>query len=293
MTFNNPWAAPGRFVKAHLHTHTTESDGKLAPDAVAWGHFQCGYSVLAITDHGKVTETSQFQREGMITLPGVEIGCSGPDGAWYHVVALGIGADAVPGADTAVAEALVRIHEAGGLAFIAHPYWSCNTVADLLGLEHCIGIEVYNHGCEAEIAKGLSSVHWDDCLRRGERYLPLAVDDAHMYGYDFLGGWTMIRVAELTREAVYQALREGLFYATMGPEILDLRIEGSVIVVETSPAQAIRFVANDQHGWCEGAWSRPPLTSARYQIRGNERYVRVEIIDQAGRRAWAPPVWLT
>ena len=31
MEFHNPWEAPGFFAKAHLHTHTTESDGKVSP----------------------------------------------------------------------------------------------------------------------------------------------------------------------------------------------------------------------------------------------------------------------
>lgn len=291
MQFSNPWAEPGFFVKAHLHTHTTESDGKLPPEQVATVHHRCGYSVLAITDHGKVTDTARLARPDLVMIPGVELGCRASEEVFYHVVALGVRQEQLAGFGGEVKECLRQIAEAGGLAFIAHPYWSSNTAADLLGLPNCLGVEVYNHGCEIEIGKGISSVHWDDCLRRGERYVPFAVDDAHMYGFDVLGGWTMIKVRALTAEAAMDSIRRGLIYATMGPQIIDLRIEDRLITVETSPANAIRFMCDDQQGWCEQAWGRPPITTARWEMSGRERYVRVEVVDEAGRRAWSPAMY--
>ena len=55
----------------------------------------------------------------------------------------------------------------GGLAVLAHPYWSGLTYADLLQYEGHIGLEVFNTVCEGMIAKGHSSVQWDDLLSRG------------------------------------------------------------------------------------------------------------------------------
>ncbi len=292
MEFHNPWEAPGFFAKAHLHTHTTESDGKVSPAHAAEIHWRCGYSFLAITDHDRVTDTAALAREGMATIPGGELSCPSERGGFYHVVALGVTPDNLPPSGKPIKETLCAIHEADGVAFIAHPYWSCNTVEDLLGLPHCLGVEVYNHGCEAEIGKGISSVHWDDALLRGEQYVGLAVDDAHMYGVDALGGWTWLRVTELTADAALNALRYGLLYASTGPEILDLRIHDGTIEVETSPVEIIRFMAGGQQGWCEQSWGRPPLTSARWRLPEKGVYVRVEVIDERGRRAWAPPIYL-
>ncbi|MBD3173823.1 MAG: hypothetical protein GF320_01475 [Armatimonadia bacterium] len=291
MEFHNPWRAPGFWAKAHLHTHTTESDGNLSPAHVAEIHWRCGYSLLAITDHDKVTDVSDLDRDGLALIPGGEVSCPTESGGFYHVVVLGIDAGALPPSGQPIRDTLTAIHQAGGVGFVAHPYWSCNTVDDLVGLPHCVGVEVYNHGCEAEIGKGISSVHWDDALLRGERYVGLAVDDAHMYGYDALGGWTWIRVTDLTADAALEALRQGLVYASMGPEIVDLTVEGSVIEVKTSPAEAIRFMASGQRGWCEQAWGRPPLQGARWRVPDGTTYARVEVLDERGRRAWSPPIY--
>ncbi len=292
MAFANPWEAPGAFVKAQLHCHTTNSDGKLPPAWVAEAHYRCGYGVLAITDHNTVTDPPAFARPDFCYLPGVEINAPGPTGRNFHVVVLGLSESERPAERTPVAEAMRQALAKGGFAFVAHPYWSSLTVQDLTGIADCPAIEVYNHGCEAEIGKGFSSVHLDDCLRMGDRYLPVAVDDAHLHGFDLLGGWTLIKVAELTPAAVLASLRAGLYYASMGPEIHALEYDGAVVRVECSPAQQVRFMAAETGGWVECAWGRPPITSARYNVSGSERYVRVEIVDEAGRRAWSPPIFL-
>src|SRR5210317_501741 len=59
ITINNPydgvsWEKEHRH-KANLHTHTTNSDGKIQPHDVVDGYKALGYSALAITDHDRVT----------------------------------------------------------------------------------------------------------------------------------------------------------------------------------------------------------------------------------------------
>ena len=44
-----------RQYKANLHTHTTKSDGGLAPQMAVDHYHQLGYNILAITDHNEVT----------------------------------------------------------------------------------------------------------------------------------------------------------------------------------------------------------------------------------------------
>jgi len=58
--------------KANLHTHTTESDGKETPEKVIFLYKNKGYSILAITDHNKMT---YFPEENRIFLiKGIEFG---------------------------------------------------------------------------------------------------------------------------------------------------------------------------------------------------------------------------
>jgi len=50
-----PFNLPGRWFKGNLHTHSTNSDGKLsAEENVAW-HAKHGFDFLTITDHNRVT----------------------------------------------------------------------------------------------------------------------------------------------------------------------------------------------------------------------------------------------
>lgn len=292
MNFENPFTVSGQWYKANLHAHTTESDGKLSPAQVAVHYRRQGYQILAITDHERVTAAKEFSSHDFICLEGLEIGSGRSEsGGSFHIVALGlpVGFGGYP-KDHPQAT-LDAIAEAGGLGFIAHPYWSCLVAHDMVGLRHCLGIEVVNYGCEIEIGKGISSIHWDDLLVRGERYLGFGVDDGHRCGWDFYGGFTMVKASELTTEAVLTALRRGHCYSSMGPLIHDLRLTDDGIEVECSPAAAINFVANNQQGWCALRERGPLLTGARYLRSGNERYVRVEVVDGAGLRAWSQPVF--
>jgi hypothetical protein len=294
MELENPFACEGNWYKANLHAHTTESDGKLSPAQVAIHYRRQGYHVLAITDHGKVTPCGDYCAHDFVCIEGIEYGSGQCEvGHTYHVVGVGVPGEAASAPTDHPQNTLDRIAELGGIGFIAHPYWSCLVAHDMLGLRNCLGIEVINYGCEIEIGKGISSVHWDDMLVRGEKTLVFGVDDGHRCGWDFYGGFTMIRAAELTREAIMDALRRGLFYASMGPLIHDIRLTDDGIEVDCSPARAINFVGNNQQGWCIQAEDRPPLTGARYLRNGSEKYVRIEIVGETGLRAWSQPFFFS
>jgi hypothetical protein len=286
------FGVPGQWYQANLHAHTTESDGRLSPAEAAICYRRQGYQVLAITDHGKVTPCAELSHRDFLCLEGIEIGAGQSElGHSYHVVGVGVPASVAEAPRDRPQPVLDAIAQAGGVGFIAHPYWSCLVAHDLLGLTSCLGIELINYGCEIEIGKGVSTVHWDDLLVRGERLLGLGVDDGHRCGWDFYGGFTMIRATELTREAILDALRAGDFYASMGPRIHDLRLTKEGLEVECTPAAAINFLGNNQQGWCMQKEDRPPLTGARYLREGSERYVRVEVVSETGLRAWSQPVW--
>jgi hypothetical protein len=292
MTVAATFASPGQWYKANLHAHTTESDGKLSPAEVAIHYRRQGYHVLAITDHRKVTPCAEYSARDFVCFEGIEFGSGRSEsGGNFHIVGLDVPASVASAATDHPQATLDAIAESGGIGFIAHPYWSCLVAHDMLGLRNCLGLEAINYGCEIEIAKGISSVHWDDLLVRGERYLALGVDDGHRCGWDFYGGFTMIRAEELSREAIVAALKAGHFYASMGPLIHDIRVEDDAITVECTPAAAINFVANNQQGWCIQKEDRPAMTGARYLVGGHERYVRVEIVDETGLRAWSQPVF--
>ena len=54
------------------------------------------------------------------------------------------------------------------------------------------GIEVFNAGCELEVGRGLSAVHWDELLEAGRLCPALATDDSHHPGFDSDFAWTWL-----------------------------------------------------------------------------------------------------
>jgi hypothetical protein len=219
-----------------------------------------------------------------------------PQSGLYHLVGLGLtGSPGVmTGATGPVQEAINRLRDAGALVVLAHPYWSGQMSKDLLDLEGCAGLEIYNGGCEVDDAKGLSLVHWDDLLAAGRRLWGLAVDDAHWRDGDHDAGlgWVWVKAAELTESAILGALEQGLFYASTGPEIHHIGLEGDWLHVRCSPAVSIDFVGR---GRLSRRIAAPPgemLTETRCRLREGQGYVRVTCRDIRGCEAWSNPIFL-
>lgn len=289
---DNPFTSPGRWYRANLHAHTTNSDGDLSPEECAAFYGRAGYDVLAITDHWCVSEVAPGPAFPLL-IPGVELDGGRPaQRTSYHIVGLNVRARGkIARPEGATAQQLVdMIRESGGDAFVAHPYWSGLMASDILDLEGCFAVEVYNTGCDLEILRGYSSVHWDDLLTLGGNPGALAVDDGHHHRVDHGLAWTMIRAEELSVEAVLEALRRGHYYASTGPEIHDLQIADNRLRVTTSPVASIALVSIPARGGRQFAPKGESLTEAEFPLP-QARYCRVEITDQRGKMAWSNPVF--
>ena len=283
----NPFAVDGTWYKANLHTHTTVSDGDVSVEERVAQYRDQGYGVLAITDHEATSDVSALSTDDILVISGMETHPLCPDGPLYHLVCLnvplGFRVDPDSDANTRIRQA----KETGGEIIVAHPYWCGHTLKHLLPLEGYTGIEVYNSTC-SKIGKAISSVHWDNLLDEGLIVPASACDDTHR-GRDIFMGWTMLRLPELTTEAVLESLRTGCFYASCGPVIHDLREEEGVLTLECSPAAEVHFMCARSTGRAFYADEGEPITSATFAANPSARYVRVEVVDAQGRRAWSNP----
>ncbi len=284
----NPFTLPGRWYKGNLHTHTTNSDGGNRPEEMLETYRTAGYDFFSTTDHSCVTEIASVP-DDFLWVRGVELdGDLSEIGECYHIVGLGLREPAAAPKQPTVGEALAWIEQQGGVSVMAHPYWLGLTYRDLVNREQPIGLEVYNAVCEFLNAKGASSAVWDDVLTRGRHWWGLGVDDAH--AAEQAGkSWVMVKAEALTSEAIMQALREGAFYSTTGPLIEEVEV-GEEIRVRTSPVQQINFMADSWHGRPTLAPAGETICEAVFTPRGDERYLRIEVCDAEGRRAWTNPV---
>jgi hypothetical protein len=297
MEFANPFTAPGNWYKGNLHTHTTQSDGALDPSEVIRRYRDAGYDFLVLTDHHTVTQVEGASDDDFLLLLGTELnGDRGEVAESVHIVAVGLREPVVVPESPTVPEAIAWAKEHGGEALIGHPYWSGLVAADLARWEGHLGIEIFNTGCHYEIAKGYSVVHWDDLLGRGLRPWGFAVDDSHHrlsenHPLDTARAWVMVKATELSREAILDSLRSGLFYSSWGPTIHEVSLADGQVTARTSPARKISFVAQRWAGQSFTAAAERTLGEATYRLRGHELYLRVECRDEQGRWAWSNPIF--
>lgn len=288
-------------LKANLHTHTVNSDGRFTAAEVIKLYADEGYDVLAFTDHRVSNPVSTYDSMGMTLISGMEVHPQGPRGIPWHLLALGTPEDFQHleewknGEDAATA-----ILEAGGIYFLAHPYWCGFTSDELLTLKKsACGIEVYNSSTKY-IGKGYSMQSWDECLDQGAEFTAIAVDDIHGLGQAFCG-YTMILAEENSQEAIIKALKNGDFYASQGPEFYSLNFENGVFEAEFSPCTEAILLTNKSRGFCaaieDGKKAETPIkscSSMKFDISQlpKNSYVRCQIKDKDGRYAWSNPLFL-
>jgi hypothetical protein len=298
-----PFEGDGVWLRCALHAHTTNSDGELPPDMLVRHYEWAGYDVLAITDHW--VRTAEPSTRKLLVIPSTELNAVA-NGHDSHVLALGVEADPEPPDEFApLADVVAWILENRGVPYLAHTYWSGLRTSEWEACEGLLGIEVWNTGCELEIGRGDSSLHWDEALEAGRPLFALATDDSHHPGYDSGFAWTMVRAAERSQAAVLDALRSGRFYGSTGPEIHHVEHDYNADVVRCSPAQSVTLVSSRHRGARANAGrlgypnastilerdSAGLITACRLEKPPLAPFGRIEVCDPQGRKAWTNPLW--
>lgn len=302
-----PFEGGGVWLRCALHAHTTNSDGEMTPDMLVRHYDWAGFDVLAITDHWVRTVERSTKR--LLVLPSTELNAQAAGGREQdaHVLALGVETDPeIPEGEFAPLQDVVAwIADNGGVPYLAHTYWSGLRTDQWEDCDGLVGIEVWNAGCELEIGRGDSSVHWDEALERGRPLFALATDDSHHPGFDSGFAWTMVRAAEKSQEAVLAALRTGSFYGSTGPTIHDVELDDEAVIVRCSPAESVTLVSSRYRGARAnvGRMGYPHrsqilerdaqglITACRLERAHGTPFGRIEVADGAGRRAWTNPLW--
>ncbi|MBN1436368.1 MAG: CehA/McbA family metallohydrolase [Sedimentisphaerales bacterium] len=289
MKLVNPFETEGKWFKANLHCHSLASDGDRTTADRVVQYRERGYDVLALTDHRITHDITAFADDGILVISGME---DHPDcyfgGDMYHFVCLNVPFGFERDLPADANDRISAVRQAGGEVILAHPYWCGHNVNHVMAVSGYIGLEVYN-ACCTPIGKGYSSVVWDDVLAEGRVVPAVAVDDTHYSDRDMCKGWTMIKAKELTIEAIMGALRCGCYYATNGPEIKTLTIADGKAKVTCSPVKEIHFMSRRSIGLSIYAEAGQTLENAEIDIRPDACYVRVELVDETGLRAWSNP----
>ncbi|MAG36347.1 MAG: hypothetical protein CL878_08895 [Dehalococcoidia bacterium] len=170
---------------------------------------------------------------------------------------------------------------AGGL----ERHWSEADVIEAIahGATH-LELNPRNHGIE------LSLRLWDAVLSQGHQVYGILTNDAHEMANIGRYGATLVQATALTAEAIVAGLRQGACYALESGCRARLRhvlCNSQEITANATDAQELHFI---------GAKGRTLhvvyAEEGHYQASAEERYVRIEAVDDNGRRLFTQPVWL-
>lgn len=298
---NFPFDKPGAWYKGNIHSHSTRSDGLLAPADVARAYRERHYHFIALTDHFlprygyPITDTSPYRDASFTTLLAAEMHVMGlQNGIIWDLLAIGLppGFDPVAASETDAGLA-ARARATGAFVAIPHPMWNGVVHADGLRLiDHVDAIEIHNEGHTLDSDRGSGWYLADSLATAGHRFSTFAADDAHFKGdrFDRFGGWIEVRAESLDPESLLAAMKAGHYYASTGAVIRNVEITGTEIVVETNPAIGIMLGgAGTIRQYVRG----DGLTRAVFQRSLFERaFFRVNVIQANGRKAWSSPIWL-
>ena len=187
-----------------------------------------------------------------------------------------------------------KAEKEGFLVSYNHPGWGLEYDADYLNYDGFFAVEVYNHSCFMDVGLNEENLHvYDRMLRAGKRLFPTCNDDNHNRRgldpdlTDSFGGFTVIKAPELSYSAIMNALEQGHFYGSTGPEIHEMHVEDGMLHVRCSPVHDILLNTSGRHGDHLRARAGESVTEAVFPLKDCYHFFRVTLIDHSGLKAFS------
>ena len=268
---------------------------------------------VVITDHDVVADVSGHGVADLLVIPGAEIVACWDQAFGGEVLCLGIDEVRRKGVhpQDVINDALTQ----AGLPYISHPHLSGVYSGLMMDLEGLVGIEVYNSGGHHLGNRGFATVHLDDLMAAGKPVWALASGDRHRIGTRKPSAWVEVRAQANTRDGILEAMRQGFYYSTTGPEIHDISFSDENITVRCSEARCVTLSTLPWLSKKVEAEGEDRITEVRMKLHqiGSPRrlrtftkalirngslsghkeirpYVRVEVDDGEGGFAWSNPI---
>ncbi|WP_353893692.1 hypothetical protein PRVXH_000452 [Proteinivorax hydrogeniformans] len=277
------WERCGHY-KANLHSHTTNSDGKLDPDQVIAEYYNRDYGILSITDHNHVTwpwsDYTKTDSVGMLSVQGNEISNN------HHMLSYFTD---YKSSLTNKKEVLTEIGEKGGLVVMAHPgryNASAGWYAELYEKHpNLIGFEAINQGNR-----------YSDDLKLWDKVLSILPADNLVWGFsnddmhkhEHLGrDWNVFLLTELSEQNLKNAMIKGQFYfssiSTVDNPVGLPPVINSVDVDREDNMVSIQAENYDKVVWISNGKIIHIGESINYKnAKGLQNYLRAEVIGQGG-----------
>ena len=181
--------------------------------------------------------------------------------------------------------------KAGYLVTYNHPCWSMESDERILQYEGCFSLEIFNTGSQKINGYECNGALYDRMLRAGKPLFCHGSDDNHNVHpvgdalCDSFGAWTMILADRLDYDSVINALEHGDFYASTGPTITELSIEGSKVHLACTPAARVVMLSSPKRGQSVYDPAGQSVCSADFEIPDSAPYVRFSVLAKDGTAA--------
>lgn len=278
----------GQWLRTNFHTHSGARKGDncgIIPlkDCIAV-YKDCGYQVLAITNHDSNTDlTAVVTESDMLLINGYEYSKE------KHMVCIG-GRTVVDGNHQ---EAIDSCIGEDGFVIICHPhldiddYWPAEDIKRLNGY---VGIEIYNSVIPRLAGRGLATDVWDDLLSSGRLVWGFANDDFHRW-FDLGNSWNMV-YGDKSYDSVKAAIKSGCFYGSTGLKLKSLILENEELHM------AVDYLNNyagelqyDFIGSNSRLLARIVGERADCKLNKSEPYVRICVTAPDGSKLWTQPIY--
>lgn len=217
------------WIPFELHTHTVHSDGRHTLLEMCREARKLGLGGIALTDHNTVSGLAEAEEAmaetGVAVVPGME---------WTtfygHMLTLGAPycewRDLGPGD---IHKGIERVHQAGGIVGIAHPYsygspicTGCHWEYEIMDWQQIDYMEVWHELMPPYKSHNLPALQqWTDLLNEGFRITATSGRDWHHSDSDELPAFTYVGFNEAHErysvEKVVESIRCGRCIVSMGP----------------------------------------------------------------------------
>ena len=304
--------------KVNLHAHTNVSDGKFSPEEVKAIYKAEGYSAVAFTDHRNCVPHPELTDDTFVALTGVELDFWETDETGILFKAVHFNALApeqdmtysvpkevpetpdVPLDFDRINEKISELKEKGFYITLNHPVWSNMSCADVEKIHGFDAMEVYNSIAVMFNNYSDDSAFYQYYLRSGGAAAPVAADDCHHKyhdggpGTEYAKGFVYVLAEELSYDALFKAVQQGDFYASTGPKMKALWLEGDILHLECSPVSGVyvhtkyitkKVVLEDK----DNRITKTDLDIS--ELRKCSPFIWVTIQDADGKKAWSVPYW--
>ena len=313
------------FYKANMHCHSNISDGKYSPEELKDMYKEKGYSILAITDHEKIINHSYLDDEDFLTITSGEYAIkqfpeqSTLSNRKMKVCHINLYAkeqnndnsvcysydldhfnkdenDRIRLRDTygdyerrygsdGINEIIDIANKNGFFVCYNHPRWSLENYSDYSGYEGLWAVEVYNSASTFEGIYETDINVFDDFLRDGKKICASCGDDNHFDNERFKA-FVMVNTDKLTYSNVIDALLNGDFYSSTGPEIYELSVEENKVKIKCSFVKDIALSTEGRRAKRKYNTDGTLINEAEFEICPEDGYFRLDLCDQFGNHAW-------